>query len=143
MRKHVRLPFMSRSTLALLPVGLGLILPMAAHAQSGTGSGSPPAVLNRYLQVLQLDPDAASDACVAQLKELHKTQDVLSTAETGGKDEQSAVAHDVLESDYDDANEICGTDARTLCRTKSNTIAALPAVCSTLRPLRPEDSADN
>ncbi|CAI9119987.1 hypothetical protein [Brytella acorum] len=134
---------MSRSALALLPVCMALLLPLAAHAEDDTASRAPPAVLNRYLQVLQTDPDSASDACVAQLKELHKTQDIVATAEAGGKEEQTAVAKDVLESDYDDANEVCGTDARTLCRTKGNTLAKLPALCQTLAPPRdpnaPED----
>ena len=133
---------MSRSALSLLPVCVALLLPLAAHAEDAA-SRSPPAVLNRYLQILQTDPDSASDACVAQLKELHKTQDIVTAAEAGGKEEQTVIAKDVLESDYDDANEVCGTDARTLCRTKGNTLAKLPALCQTLAPPRdpnaPED----
>ncbi|WP_367160845.1 hypothetical protein ABUE34_06515 [Kozakia baliensis] len=115
---------------ALSLIGL---FPLTAWAQEDSG-GSDIAgkELNKVLGVLQVQPDSASDACVEALKELHKTQKIVSDGESAGKNQDLDVARDVLESNYEDASQICGTDARTLCRTKINESPKLPALCTTL-----------
>ncbi|GAJ28242.1 hypothetical protein [Acidomonas methanolica] len=117
----------------------------AALAQSGddgggAGANAPARVLKRVLAVLQVDPAAASDACVSALEELHKTQGIVTNDESDSSNsakQELAVARDVLESDYDDTTEICGADARTLCRTKGNTLPKAAAPCQALLPAAP------
>lgn len=112
-------------------------MPSVARADDDEASASPAnneaaIALNKVLQVLQQDPSSASDACVDALKELHKTQDIVATDEARSKDQDLAVARDVLESDYEDATQICGADARTLCRTSSGKLPKLPPACAAI-----------
>ncbi|GAB6855651.1 hypothetical protein [Asaia astilbis] len=116
-------------------------LPLAAQAAPHP-KNDPASILNRILAVLQTDPDSASDACVEALKELHKTQKIVADQDTDSTNSDAAVARDVLESDFEETIEVCGTDARRLCRTKSETQPKLPGLCAAIRP-RPQSEGDD
>lgn len=98
---------------------------------AGHADAVPNAQLQKELGVLQTTPDQASEACINSLKELHETQGKLEAEQERTKDQDLAVAQDVLESDYENAIEMCGPDARRLCETRnpSNTLAH---ACETL-----------
>ncbi|GBQ12340.1 hypothetical protein [Swaminathania salitolerans] len=121
--------------------GLAILVPLSAQAASHPRN-DPASVLNRILAVLQADPDSASDSCVEALKELHKTQKIVADMDTDNANQNAAVARDVLESDFDETIEVCGTDARTLCRTKAETLPKLPALCLAIRHRPVADDAD-
>ncbi|WP_035447710.1 hypothetical protein [Asaia prunellae] len=123
--------------LATLLIGLPLAAQAAPHLKN-----DPASVLNRILAVLQTDPDSASDACVEALKELHKTQKIVANQDTDSSNQDAAVARDVLESDFEETIEVCGTDARRLCRTKSEADPKLPPLCTAIRPRPPSESDD-
>nr|WP_254454885.1 hypothetical protein [Acetobacter estunensis] len=90
----------------------------AAMAQAAP-ENVPAAQLNKELDVLQVKPDEASDACISAMRELHDTQKKMPDEEDASSRDASdlAVAHDVLESNYETAIEMCGPDARRLCTT--------------------------
>lgn len=75
--------------------------------------------LQKELAVLQFKPDAAGEACVDSLKELHKTQALLEEEEKHSNDQDIAVAQDVLESDFENSIEACAPDVRKLCETQN------------------------
>lgn len=89
------------------------------------------AQLQKELAVLQSNPDEASEACVSALKELHKTQAQVDAEQQRTHDQDLAVAQDVLESDFENAIEMCGPDARRMCGTQ-NPSAKLAHACETL-----------
>jgi len=126
-----------------LPVFAALMLGLPLSAQAAPHPKNDPAsILNRILAVLQTDPDSASDSCVEALKELHKTQKIIADQDTDSSSNQdAAVARDVLESDFEETIEICGTDARTMCRTKAESDPRLPPLCAAIRP-RPQAETD-
>lgn len=107
----------------------------AARAES-SNRNDPATVLNRVLAVLQVQPDSVGDACLEALKELHKTQKIVSDDEADSNNQDAAVARDVLESNYEDANEVCGADARTMCRTKQGEMPSLPPLCAAMSARR-------
>lgn len=120
----------------ILPAALAITSIGAAHAQAGGGDGGSAKALNKILAVLQLDPNAASDSCVDALNELHKTEKVVASDQgdhSNRAKQELPVARDVLESNFDDAAEICGADARTLCRSKGPTLPNGAATCDALR----------
>nr|WP_194299842.1 hypothetical protein [Acetobacter conturbans] len=82
---------------------------------SAAESSVPNIQLQKELAVLQTDPEQASEACVTAMKELHDTQAKIALAEERSSSPDLTVAHDVLESDYESAIEMCGPDARRLC----------------------------
>nr|WP_242010545.1 hypothetical protein [Acetobacter musti] len=86
-------------------------------SEGHSSSTVPNAQLQKELAVLQTMPDQASEACIGALKELHETQGKLEAEQERTKDQDLAVAQDVLESDYENAIEMCGPDARRLCET--------------------------
>ncbi|NIE80391.1 MULTISPECIES: hypothetical protein [Asaia] len=125
-----------------LPVLAALMVGLPLSAQAAPKPKNDPAsVLNRILAVLQTDPDSASDSCVEALKELHKTQKIVANQDSDSNNQDAAVARDVLESDFEETIEVCGTDARTLCRTKGEADPKLPAMCAAIRP-RPQADSD-
>jgi len=71
--------------------------------------------LQQIVGVLQTDPNDVSSACIDALKELHKTQDQVTAEQDHNKDQDLEVARDVLESNYEDSNQICGVDAQRMC----------------------------
>jgi len=124
------------TALALLPA---LCLATTAHAQdeqdeTTAATAGISAVLGKQLAILQQKPDAASEACVNALKELHTTQDQIAKEEQHSKDQDLGVARDVLESDFENATQYCGADARTLCRTDTTHAAKMEAACTKLSP---------
>ncbi|GBR03443.1 hypothetical protein [Acetobacter oeni] len=98
---------------------------MAEEELSAGHSTVPNAQLQKELAVLQTAPDQVSEACISALKELHETQGKLEAEQERTKDQDIAVAQDVLESDYENAIEMCGPDARHMCETHnpSDTLA--------------------
>jgi len=98
-------------------------------------------VLARDLAVLQVKPDAASQACVSALRDLHKTQDQITYEEKRTKDQDLPVARDVLDSNFEDATQYCGTDARRLCRTEGDNDPKFAASCGELRRHEDDDDA--
>ncbi|GBQ19946.1 hypothetical protein [Tanticharoenia sakaeratensis] len=98
-------------------------------------------VLARDLAVLQVKPDAASQACVSALRDLHKTQDQITYEEKRTKDQDLPVARDVLDSNFEDAMQYCGTDARRLCRTEGDSDPKFAASCGELRRHEDDDDA--
>lgn len=126
-----------------LPVLAALMLGLPLPAQAAPHPKNDPAsILNRILAVLQTDPDSASDSCVEALKELHKTQKIVADQDTDSNNQDAAVARDVLESDFEETIEVCGTDARTMCRTKAESDPKLPPLCAAIRP-RPQSDSDD
>ncbi len=127
-----------------LPVFAALLLGLPLAAQAAPHQKNDPAsVLNRILGVLQTDPDSASDTCVEALKELHKTQKIVANQDTDSSNNQdAAVARDVLESDFEETIEVCGADARRMCRTKGDSDPKLPALCAAAQS-RPPSENDN
>ncbi|GBQ90352.1 hypothetical protein [Asaia krungthepensis] len=123
--------------LAVLLAGLPLSAQAAPHPKN-----DPASVLNRILAVLQTDPDSASDSCVEALKELHKTQKIVADQDTDSTNQDAAVARDVLESDFEETIEVCGADARTMCRTRAETNPKLPPLCAAIRPRPQADGED-
>lgn len=103
----------------------------AEETLSAGHSDVPNAQLQKELSVLQTMPEQASDACITSLKELHETQGKLDAERERSHDQDLAVAQDVLESDYENAIEMCGPDARRLCGT-SNPSDQLAHACETL-----------
>ncbi|MBY4638941.1 hypothetical protein K6L44_02765 [Gluconacetobacter entanii] len=74
--------------------------------------------VQRAMDVLHFKPDAASQPCLDKLQELHKVQAVIEKASEGNRDPDLSLAHDVMESDYEDATESCVPDAAKLCNGK-------------------------
>lgn len=70
------------------------------------------------MDVLHFKPDAASQSCLEKLQELHKVQAVIEKASEGTRNPDLSLAHDVMESDYEDATESCVPDAAKLCNGK-------------------------
>ena len=105
-----------------------LLLPsLPAHADDQAGSGDLARdQLARVIAVLRLKPEAAGQTCLDALHEAHHTEDQLKTLEGKAKDPDLALAQDVLETNYENAQEVCGADARRTC--------AAPYEPSGLRP---------
>ncbi|GBQ97404.1 hypothetical protein AA23498_2886 [Acetobacter nitrogenifigens DSM 23921 = NBRC 105050] len=103
----------------------------AAFAEPPGAGSVPNAQLQKEVAVLQSDPDEASQACLDALKELHETQDKLSAEQERSHDQDIAVAQDVLESDFENAIEMCGPDARRMC-SKHNPSNKLAHACEML-----------
>ncbi|RBM07954.1 hypothetical protein NJLHNGOC_05680 [Novacetimonas cocois] len=105
-----RLVFPTVSVLALLPAYL------SAPAMAETLATQK---VQRAMDVLQFKPDAASKSCIEKLEELHKMQAVIQkSSESNTRDPDMSLAHDVMESDYEDATESCVPDAAKLCGGK-------------------------
>ncbi|EHH67835.1 hypothetical protein [Gluconobacter morbifer] len=131
--------------LAVLLLAGPLLATMPAHAAEGAKTNDDdPTInqqgvnINRILRVLQANPDQASDSCINALKEMHKAQDVLGKEEGSDSEhnEDLAVARDVLSSEMEDVTNMCGADARTLCRdVDSSKTPNLAKACTALPPL--------
>ncbi|WP_042786543.1 hypothetical protein [Acetobacter pomorum] len=99
----------------------------------------PNVQLQKELAVLHFKPEAASQACIDALKELHKTQDMLKAEEERSHDQDLAIAEDVLESDFENAIEMCAPDVQRLCEAP-NPSADLAHTCEKIDSL--PDSAN-
>ncbi len=87
--------------------------------------------LARAIAVLRLKPEAAGQSCLDSLHEAHQTEDQLKKLQSEAKDPDLALAQDVLETDYENAQEVCGADARTTCATVPQP-AGLGSACAQL-----------
>jgi len=141
---------LSARSLLLVSCGvalLGLATPQAARAQDDDPhdtttrmTAAISKILARDLAVLQIKPDAASDNCVSALKDLHKTQAQITDEEKRTKYQDLPIARDVLDSNYEDATQFCGTDARHLCRTTGSSDTRFAAPCADLREHEDDDA---
>ncbi|GBQ22509.1 hypothetical protein ACLRDC_18360 [Gluconacetobacter sacchari] len=106
----------------------GLLAATPAIAQDDGAAGSPALELQRIVAALQVNPNAASQACVDALTELHKTQATLDAEQTRTNDPDVDVARDVLETDFETAIHDCQPDAAALC-AKGGTDPKLAKAC--------------
>ena len=96
--------------------GLLLLFSLPAQADDqGRSDDLAREQLARAIAVLRLKPEAAGQSCLDALHEAHQTEDQLKKLESKAKDPDLALAQDVLETDYENAQEVCGTDARRTC----------------------------
>ncbi len=117
---------------AMICALIGLVAPVASWADDTDSSADLARVqLNRVIKVLRLQPSAASPACLDSLAEMHKTEDQVKALRSRAKDPDTSLAMDVLETDYENASEICGADASRVCLTP-NQVDGLPANCAAL-----------
>ncbi|WP_394819047.1 hypothetical protein [Sorlinia euscelidii] len=112
-------------------------LAMPASAADDPSSKALTIILSPILDILKVKPDSASDACIATLKELRQTQKALSSGRYDDNPSDFAIAHDVLESDFENAIQICGADARRLCRDETPVNKSLGAICETFARRHP------
>ena len=105
---------------------LSLSLPARADDQAQSGDLAREQ-LARVIAVLRLKPEAAGQSCLDALHEAHQTEDQLKKLETKAKDPDLALAQDVLETDYENAQELCGADARRTCVSTQRTAGMFSA----------------
>jgi len=119
---------------ACLPCALLALATVPLHAQdSDTQPGAlSRAHLGRVLAVLRLQPEAAGQSCLDSLRDLHKTEDQFKALQGKTNNPDLGLAQDVLESDYENSNQICGADADRLCAAPSG-IKGLQGACGALR----------
>ena len=109
-----------------------MLLASSARADDQAASGDVAREqLARVIAVLRLKPEAAGQSCLDALHEAHQTEDQLKKLETKAKDPDLALAQDVLETDYENAQEVCGADARRTCAAGSRP-AGMAAACDHL-----------
>lgn len=110
----------------MIPFALSGIL--AAHAQE---NGPSREQLDRVLTVLRLQQTAASRACLDAMTQVHATERQVKEHENDtGEHPDLDIAHDVLDSDYQNGAVICGADAERACRETHDT--GLVKACSIL-----------
>ncbi len=111
---------------------LAFIVTNAAHADDqGQSNDLTRDQLARVIAVLRLQPAAAGQSCLDALHEAHQTEDQLKVLQTKKNNPDLALAQDVLETDYENAQEICGADANRVC-AGSERAAGLDASCAAL-----------
>ena len=114
--------------------GLLLLLSFPAQADDQGRSGDlAREQLARVIAVLRLKPETAGQSCLDALHEAHQTEDQLKKLENKAKDPDLALAQDVLETDYENAQEVCGADARRTCEASQRSSQMISA-CDRLRP---------
>ncbi|WP_428393548.1 hypothetical protein [Lichenicoccus sp.] len=125
--------FVVRSTCITLIGAACVVFAAAAFADEPDTSGNlARQQLNRVISVLKLQPAAAGATCLQALTDMHTTEDQVKQLRTRAKDPDLALALDVLESDYENAHELCGADARRVC-SGSEQAADLSSACSRMR----------
>lgn len=127
--------------LAALPVALLLSPALActtAHAQSLATQK-----VQRAMEVLRLKPDMASKPCLDKLDDLHKMEKVIEEASEQAHNPNLSLAHDVMESDYEDATESCVPDAAKLCASPGSLASAnQKKLCDALDAIMSVDGSD-
>jgi len=114
-------------------IGLAVLLCTRAYAEDPAPSGDLARdQLARVIAVLRLQPAAAGQSCLDALHEVHKTEDQMKILQNKANNPDIALAQDVLETDYENAKEICGADAGRVCAA-SGGAADLRAGCGTLQ----------
>ncbi|MDE7547937.1 hypothetical protein PY793_08045 [Acetobacter fabarum] len=123
----------------LLAGGLSAGSPALADDETAPRNNISNIQLQKELAVLHLKPDAAGPACIASLKELHKTQDLLQKDEESSRNQDLTVAEDVLESDFENSIEACAADVEKLCETHTPS-AELRQTCEKIDSLPSKDT---
>ena len=117
----------------LTQCGFLLLLCVPAQADDQARSGDlAREQLARVIAVLRLKPEAAGQSCLDALHEAHQTENQLKKLESKAKDPDFALAQDVLETDYENAQEVCGADARRTCAASQRAMA-MNTACDQLR----------
>ena len=87
---------------------------VGAQAQDETASHER---LDRVLAVLRVRQAAASRACLNAMSQVHATEQQVKDHENDtGSHPDLDIAHDVLDSDFQNSAVICGADADRVCR---------------------------
>ena len=116
------------------PIWFGFLVMLSATAYADDPAPSGDAAreqLARVIAVLRLKPAAAGQSCLDALHEVHQTEDQVKALQNKANNPDVGLAQDVLETDYENAKEICGADSNRVC-TDPGTIAGLRAVCVTV-----------
>ena len=109
-----------------------MMLSTAAYADDPVPSGDAAREqLARIIAVLRLQPAAAGQSCLDALHEVHLTEDQVKALQNKANNPDVALAQDVMETDYENAKEICGADAGRVC-TGPTAVAGLTAACRVL-----------
>lgn len=95
-----------------------------AWAQDETASHER---LDRVLAVLRVQQTAASKACLDAMSQVHATEQQVKDHENDiGSHPDLDIAHDVLDSDFQNGAVICGADAERACREAHDASLAKP-----------------
>ena len=109
--------------------GLAILLSTAVHADDPVPSGDlTHDQLARVIAVLRLQPNAAGQSCLDALHEVHQTEDQVKILQNKSSRPDLGLAQDVLETDYENAKEICGADASRVC-SAPEIVAGSEGVC--------------
>ena len=109
-----------------------VMMSTAAYADDPAPSGDVAREqLARIIAVLRLQPAAAGQSCLDALHEVHRTEDQVKALQNKANNPDLALAQDVMETDYENAKEICGADAGRVC-AGPRVVAGLRAACGTL-----------
>ena len=109
-----------------------VLLSTAAYADDAVPSGDVAREqLARIIAVLRLQPAAAGQSCLDTLHEVHQTEDQVKALQNKANNPDFALAQDVMETDYENAKEICGADASRVC-AGSGVASGLKAACGAL-----------
>ena len=83
--------------------------------------------LDRVLAVLRVQQAAASRACLDAMSQVHATEQQVKDHENDtGSHSDLDIAHDVLDSDFQNSAVICGADAERVCREAHEARLAKP-----------------
>ena len=97
---------------------------VGAQAQDETASHER---LDRVLAVLRVQQAAASRACLDAMSQVHATEQQVKDHENDtGSHPDLDIAHDVLDSDFQNSAVICGADAERICRERHDAILTKP-----------------
>ncbi|WP_238321916.1 hypothetical protein [Komagataeibacter europaeus] len=128
--------------LAALPVALLLLSPALVCAPAH-GQSLATQKVQRAMDVLRLKPDLASKACLDKLEDLHKMEKVIEEAGESAHNPNLSLAHDIMESDYEDATESCVPDAAKLCAAPGKLASAnQKKLCDSLDAIMSVDGSD-
>ncbi len=113
-------------------IGLAILLSTNAHAEEQSPSGDVIRdQLARVIAVLRLQPSTAGQSCLDALHEVHQTEDQVKVLQNKTNNPDLALAQDVLETDYENAKEICGADAGRVCAGPGQ-VSGVAATCRAL-----------
>ncbi|MCE2565602.1 hypothetical protein [Komagataeibacter sp. FNDCF1] len=127
--------------LAALPAAL--LLSPALSCTTAHGQSLATQKVQRAMDVLRLKPDLASKACLDKLDDMHKMEKVIEDASDQAHNPNLSLAHDVMESDYEDATESCVPDAAKLCANPGPLASAnQKKLCDALDAIMTVDGSD-
>ena len=118
-RSRLRWQFSSIVVTVVMAVGT-----TGTQAQDETASHER---LDRVLAVLRIQQAAASKACLDAMSQVHATEQQVKDHENDtGSHPDLDIAHDVLDSDFQNSALICGADAERICREAHDASLAKP-----------------